>query len=151
MTVTVPGRVAGPYGLGTLLKAGVEVGRVHYDHARDPMIVPLRALLLAEEGESDAALVLRYNRTHEARRSAPAAADEHDAVNHPAHYTRFPGVEVIQITEHLNFCRGNAVKYLCRAGAKGDELEDLRKAAWYVQREIERVERGSHDSETGEQ
>lgn len=64
-----------------------------------------------------------------------------DPVNHPPHYTRFPGVEVIQITEHLNFCRGSAVKYLCRAGHKGDELEDLLKALWYVKREIRRVEK----------
>lgn len=67
-----------------------------------------------------------------------------DAVNHPAHYAEgwSNGAEVIDITEHLNFCRGNAVKYLARAGAKDParELEDLRKAAWYVQREIARVE-----------
>lgn len=66
-----------------------------------------------------------------------------DPVDHPAHYTRFPGVEVIQITEHLNFCRGNAVKYLCRAGWKGDgaqEIEDLKKARWYVDREIARLD-----------
>ena len=63
-----------------------------------------------------------------------------DAVNRPAHYTAYP-VEVIEITEHLNFCRGNAVKYLCRAGlkSKDTEIEDLEKAKWYIQREIERV------------
>lgn len=65
-----------------------------------------------------------------------------DPVNHPAHYTQYP-VEVIQITEHLNFCRGNAVKYICRAGHKGDELEDLRKSAWYIAREIERLEKSN--------
>jgi hypothetical protein len=66
-----------------------------------------------------------------------------DAVNHPAHYTRF-NVEVIELTENLNFCRGNAVKYLCRAGVKNaaTELEDLEKARWYVEREIDRVRRG---------
>ena len=65
-----------------------------------------------------------------------------DLVNHPPHYTAHPsGVECIEITEHLNFCIGNAVKYLWRAGLKGDALEDLRKAAWYVQREISRLER----------
>lgn len=65
-----------------------------------------------------------------------------DPVNHPPHYTAHPsGVECIEITEHLNFCIGNAVKYLWRAGLKGDALEDLRKAAWYVQREISRLER----------
>lgn len=64
-----------------------------------------------------------------------------DNVNHPEHYTRFKGVEVIDITEQLNFNRGNVVKYVTRAGAKAgsDEKEDLRKAEWYLRREIERV------------
>lgn len=63
-----------------------------------------------------------------------------DPVSNPAHYTAYP-VEVIDITEHLSFNRGNAVKYLCRAGLKNPltELEDLEKAAWYVQREIKRL------------
>lgn len=64
----------------------------------------------------------------------------HDAVNHPRHYTSHPsGVECIAVTEHMNFCIGNAVKYLWRAGLKGDALEDLEKARWYVEREIARV------------
>ena len=62
-----------------------------------------------------------------------------DAVNSPDHYNRF-GVEVIQITEHLNFCRGNIVKYVARAAFKGNELEDLKKARWYLEREIARLE-----------
>jgi hypothetical protein len=59
----------------------------------------------------------------------------------PPHYD-FPGVQVISLTEHLNFCRGNVVKYVARAGRKSpsSELEDLRKAAWYLQREIARLE-----------
>lgn len=63
-----------------------------------------------------------------------------DSVNHPAHYTQF-GAEVIEITEHLNFCRGNAVKYLARAGFKNPEteVEDLQKALWYVNRELKRL------------
>lgn len=63
-----------------------------------------------------------------------------DAIN-PAHYRRFGAVEVIDITKHLNFCRGNAVKYLCRAGFKdsADEIEDLQKAAFYINAEIERL------------
>lgn len=63
-----------------------------------------------------------------------------DAIN-PSHYTRFQGIEVIQLTEHLNFCRGNAVKYIARAGAKNPdtEIEDLQKAAWYIDREIQRL------------
>ncbi len=60
-----------------------------------------------------------------------------DPVNHPAHYTQHPsGVECIQITEHMGFCVGNAVKYLWRADLKNG-IEDLRKAAWYINREIE--------------
>jgi len=63
-----------------------------------------------------------------------------DNVEHPSHYTAHPsGVECIAITEHFNFNLGNAIKYLWRAGLKGDQVEDLRKAAWYINREIERV------------
>ncbi len=65
-----------------------------------------------------------------------------DAIN-PAHYTRFKNAEVIDITEELNYCRGNAVKYLARAGAKdpSKEIEDLEKARWYVDREISRLKK----------
>ncbi|NLV87546.1 MAG: DUF3310 domain-containing protein [Clostridiales bacterium] len=67
-----------------------------------------------------------------------------DNVNHPKHYTSDPsGIECIQVTEHRNFCIGNAIKYLWRAGLKdGDEkqVEDLRKAVWYINREISRLE-----------
>jgi hypothetical protein len=62
-----------------------------------------------------------------------------DPINHPPHYTAHPsGVECIQITEHMNFCLGNALKYLWRADLKRDAIEDLKKAAWYINREIER-------------
>lgn len=64
-------------------------------------------------------------------------------VSHPAHYTAYKGLEVIDLTEQMNFNRGNAVKYICRAGLKNPtaaaEIEDLQKAAWYIQREIERL------------
>lgn len=60
-------------------------------------------------------------------------------VNHPSHYTAHPsGIEVIQITEHMNFCLGNAVKYILRCDHKGKPVEDLQKAIWYLQREITR-------------
>lgn len=63
-----------------------------------------------------------------------------DPVNHPSHYTEHPsGVECITITEHMNFCRGNAIKYIWRSGEKGSELQDLQKARWYIDREIERL------------
>jgi hypothetical protein len=73
-------------------------------------------------------------------------ANQPDAVNHPPHYTSHPsGVECIQVTEHMNFCLGNAVKYLWRAGVKSSSthLEDLRKARWYIDREIQRLEKES--------
>jgi len=64
-----------------------------------------------------------------------------DNVNHPPHYTSHPsGVECITVAEHYNFNVGNAIKYLWRAREKGAETEDLKKAAWYVAREISRLE-----------
>jgi hypothetical protein len=63
-----------------------------------------------------------------------------DPVNHPKHYNSHPsGVEAITIVEHMNFNVGNAIKYLWRSDHKNG-LEDLRKAAWYVNREIQRLE-----------
>lgn len=62
-----------------------------------------------------------------------------DPVNHPPHYRGPAGVECIQVVEHMNFCRGNAVKYIWRAGSKGDEIHDLEKAVWYLNREIARL------------
>ena len=62
-----------------------------------------------------------------------------DPVNHPKHYTSHPsGIECIQVTEHMSFCIGNAVKYLWRADLKNDAIEDLEKARWYIEREIAR-------------
>lgn len=63
---------------------------------------------------------------------------EHDPVNKPRHYTSHPsGIECIQITEHMGFCVGNAVKYCWRADLKNG-IEDLEKAKWYIDREIEK-------------
>lgn len=64
-----------------------------------------------------------------------------DPVNHPTHYTGFSnGAEVIDITENLTFNLGNVVKYVARAGKKTeDPIQDLRKAQFYLKREIERL------------
>lgn len=60
----------------------------------------------------------------------------------PEHYKKSPsGIECIQITEHQNFCIGNAMKYLWRAGLKNDTIEDLLKAKWYIEREIQRLKK----------
>jgi len=62
-----------------------------------------------------------------------------DKINHPPHYTSHPsGVECIQITEGFSFNIGNAIKYLWRADEKGAPLDDLKKAGWYIEREITR-------------
>jgi hypothetical protein len=66
-----------------------------------------------------------------------------DNVKHPAHYAdTVPGIECIQVTRWMNFCRGSAVKYLWRAGIKdkSKEIEDLRKAIEFIEFEIKRIE-----------
>lgn len=66
--------------------------------------------------------------------------NQHDPVDHPRHYTDHPsGIECIDITEHMNFCLGNAMKYIWRAGHKLDATQDLEKARWYIDREIARL------------
>lgn len=73
-----------------------------------------------------------------------------DNVNHPSHYTSHPsGVECIEITKHFDFCVGNAIKYLWRCGLKQEqgmtskekEIEDMRKAIWYINKKIEMLEK----------
>lgn len=64
-----------------------------------------------------------------------------DNVNHPQHYTSHPsGVECIRITEHMSFTLGNALKYIWRADLKNG-TEDLKKAMWYLEREISKREK----------
>ncbi len=65
-----------------------------------------------------------------------------DLVNHPPHYKSHPsGIECITITEHMNFNIGNAIKYLWRASDKGKTIEDYNKAIWYINREIQLLEK----------
>ena len=64
-----------------------------------------------------------------------------DKIN-PNHYKSHPsGVECITVTEHMTFNLGNSVKYIWRAGLKDDKIQDLEKASWYINREIERIKR----------
>lgn len=67
-----------------------------------------------------------------------------DNVNHPSHYTDGK-IEVIEFIEdkNLNYHKGNAIKYICRAGKKDPqkEIEDLQKAIWYINREIRNLKR----------
>lgn len=63
-----------------------------------------------------------------------------DIINHPKHYNNHPsGIEAIQITRHMNFNLGNAIKYIWRAGHKDDATQDLYKAIFYLNDEIQRI------------
>lgn len=74
---------------------------------------------------------------------APQPGKQTDMVDHPSHYNNLPvDIECIDVIEHMNLCRGNAIKYIWRAGDKGDAIEDLQKAIWYLEREIRRIRRG---------
>ena len=66
-------------------------------------------------------------------------------VNHPSHYNQ--GIEAIEIIESwdLNFSLGNAIKYILRAPYKGKPTEDLEKAKWYIERELEKLEKLAKD------
>ena len=76
--------------------------------------------------------------TEAIRSEAPALAE--DPIN-PSHYRRHPsGVECIEITRHLNFNVGNAIKYIWRYQDKGDPIENLKKAQWYLDDEIRRLQ-----------
>jgi hypothetical protein len=63
-----------------------------------------------------------------------------DKVNHPSHYggenNPYEAIKVIE-AHKLNFCLGNVLKYVLRADKKGEILDDLKKASWYLNREIE--------------
>lgn len=74
-----------------------------------------------------------------------------DRVNHPSHYTwlkELCGVEVIDITRHMDFDLGNALKYILRSGRKEDigvssldkQIEDLKKAEWYLNDKITQLQ-----------
>ena len=123
-----------PYRAGTL---------EHCLHASGWVSRDLSLALQRESGgKYTAPELLAVNPAEGAAKPIEPAKSEvaHDPVEHPKHYTGHPsGVECIAITEHMNFCLGNAVKYIWRAGEKGDTLTDLKKARWYIDREIERL------------
>lgn len=102
----------------------------------------------AEHELSDGPVWLRPGGQHEPDGSAAKQTFSSDAVNHPKHYASNgpachncgSNIECITITERMGFCLGNAVKYIWRHKNKGNALEDLKKARWYLDREIARME-----------
>ena len=66
---------------------------------------------------------------------------EPDNVNHPAHYTSpIPDIECIDVAKNLDFCTGNAIKYIWRHQFKGEPIEDLNKAIWYLRKRVKMYE-----------
>lgn len=102
------------------------------------------------EGEQAPLNIEPLTRTESLKGLAAREAGEVGAVNHPPHYHAASGREVIEIIEAwgLNFSRGNALKYLARAGRKDParEVEDLLKAKWYLEREIRRLKTEAEDA-----
>ena len=91
-----------------------------------------------------------YIKNLESEIREPNLTQQPDRVNRPSHYTSHPsGVECITITEHYDFCVGNAIKYLWRCGLKVEEgmtprdkeIEDLKKAVYYINRKINNLEK----------
>lgn len=140
--------VPGAYQPGTNLTATIRLDsatdEVRVDHLS--MFVDSADIVVGDEqlvcpGTMEDATLCRCPRRH-IMQEAPAESENADnPVSHPNHYTAYPGVEIIDLTKHLNFCRGNVVKYVSRAGQKAgvDELEDLKKARQYIDFEIQRV------------
>lgn len=108
---------------------------VNYLHASAPHPAPLREIMVM--------------RLAEMVRGGEDKARAEEVVNHPSHYTSHPsGVECVEIAEHLSFNLGNALKYVWRAGLKGEgtRLEDVKKALWYIEREAKAYETyGTHE------
>src|SRR5687767_5119460 len=95
-----------------------------------PPLIPLGTIVRSEKGY--------HRKTEEGWEECPApGVDHHDPIEHPSHY-RQGQFECIDVIEDwgLGFHLGNCIKYLCRAEHKGKELEDLKKAKWYLDRYI---------------
>lgn len=103
----------------------------------------IRAALDSVEPAAPAAAAPLRAISNPVANSEAEAGEAPDLINHPPHYTSHPsGVECIDVIEHLPFNVGAAIKYLWRCELKGAHLEDLKKARWYVEREIARREAG---------
>jgi hypothetical protein len=72
-----------------------------------------------------------------------------EQVDHPKHYNQIKGVECIDVAEQLTFNLGNALKYIWRCEDKGNKVQDLKKAIWYLNREISRENLNSEEFSKG--
>jgi hypothetical protein len=95
--------------------------------------------LQASEKPNAESMVERAYQASQGKAKERKVKSKADMVNHPPHYTSHPsGVECIQITEHMGFNLGNALKYIWRADLKGSAVEDLEKAIFYINRELDK-------------
>jgi hypothetical protein len=103
-------------------------------NARPAYVYVLRSQM-KKQGEGAKPVVFSSNKS--ITELMPALTQAEDVVNHPAHY-KTGGIETIDFIEakRLNYRLGNVVKYITRADHKGDRLENLKKAQWYLEREI---------------
>jgi len=87
--------------------------------------------------------LLTAEKIRERRKTYMEPKKQLDPINHPPHYERFPDIDCIDVCEKFNLCLGSVIQYIWRAGVKDKttEIEDLKKAAWYLNREIERLEK----------
>lgn len=134
---------------GTILQSGDELTRVDKDSGWTPITEEEVGNPLTAEMIDDVYGIptWKYRRSmcgtvrtyHQEIIRLMDTVNEPDMVNHPPHYTQHAsGIECIEVTEHMGFCLGNAVKYLWRADLKHDTIEDMEKAVWYIKREIDR-------------
>ena len=130
------------------IKEGVEVGGLTLTKGKDSTYKWMRNDLL-KKGKNDrfhnavvGAVVAGMEQATGVFDTTPAIiTTQPDMVNHPPHYT-VGGLEVIDFIEakQLSYHLGNVVKYVVRAGHKGDPLQDLQKARWYLERAIQKAE-----------
>ncbi len=100
---------------------------------------PAERIEASEKPNAESMAVATLPKQPKFKKEKKLSSSSHDPVNHPKHYTEHPsGIECIQITEHMGFNLGNALKYIWRADLKNNAVEDLQKAVWYINREIEK-------------
>lgn len=141
----IPTTAVEPQGI-TILEEEQPEGRIKYLVKLSPGRWAWRSVPEIPDNQNGSlwkhAITLSSNQFFKVVELSQATPAEDDPVNHPAHYNMHPsGVECITITEHMSYTLGNAVKYIWRADLKGDAIQDLKKARFYLDREIAKREK----------
>lgn len=133
-------------------KVSIDLMNVVHQMSDELKISPVRTMQIVEHIRE----ITRPQPVPPAPPAPPSTQAADDPVNHPVHYNSHPsGVECIEITRHMTFNAGNAIKYLWRAGLKdittAGAIQDLQKASWYLNDEIQRLEKMNVDQGSIEQ